>query len=163
LRLSRAEQSRAASNRLGRRSQGGRAGQGTQGTAGQRSSSRAEITEQGRALHSYRLLGCSQLRLGRLLSLTRLLALSWVSSEQLHVRQLFSLFFSHHFQHLCTSKFEFNTALQQRGGRGGGEPQDQNDFTGIVQTKCTVLCDVQWRHGVLLRVSIGPCIRISWF
>ena len=137
MRLSRAEQSRAASNRLGRRSQGGRAGQGTQGTAGQRSSSRAEITEQGRALHSYLLLGCSQLRLGRLLSLTRLLALSWVSSEQLHVRQLFSLFFSHHFQHLCTSKFEFNTASQQRGG-GGGSHKIKLILLGLY--KQSVLC-----------------------
>ncbi|KAA6427366.1 MAG: hypothetical protein FRX49_02030 [Trebouxia sp. A1-2] len=91
----------------------GRAESAGQGRTGQGRERRAEITEQGRASHSHLLLGCSQFRLGGWLSLIRLLALSWVSFKQLHVRQLFSVFFRHHFQHLCTSK-QNNTEIVRR-------------------------------------------------
>ena len=94
--MSQAGQGRAGQGRAESTGQG-RAGQGRAESTGQ---GIAEITEQGRAFRSYLLLGCTQFRLGRLLSLSRLLTLSWVSFKQLHVRQLFSHFFSHHFQHL---------------------------------------------------------------
>ena len=99
--------------RQGRAGQG-RAGQGRagQGRAKMTEQGRAKMTEQGRASQGHLLLGCSQLRLGRCLSLSRLLALSWVSFKQLHVRQLFSCFFSHHLQHLGTSIYNSTMIVQ---------------------------------------------------
>lgn len=104
-------QGKAGKGRVGWISQGGRgAAQGKAESTGQ---DKAGQSSRNRAGQGYLLLGCSQLRLGRCLSLSRLLALSWVSFKQLHVRQLFSSFFSHHFQHLCPSKVEFNLDGQE--------------------------------------------------